>query len=362
MINQFVTAEWTQSIQKVIKEVVNDPTTYRGSKYLPSITQPTSEIFVDIVEATGGLTNEHLPGTNPKIIQSFGTRTDVFSPAYYKEEILYNESQILNLRKLGDNGRNARGIQEYIELSLDQLNRRIEARIEKQRWDALFNGGWSFMDKTISFNVPSGNRALPVGAVWSLDGVSANNSANPVADLRYWIMSGYAPFRKYQISKLVMNGNTARWILENENTRQYLTSYGANAKMSGYDVNTVLNFLIPGVPEVDVYNGWYQTETVGAENQIVVSDAIQFIPDGYIFFEVSNLPGNDKIGDFVQTIQLADGTIETPGVGKFVLVEDCTRPGSRGGPANPFISLLGGVYGGTRLSRPFDLLTAKVIS
>jgi hypothetical protein len=98
-----------------------------------------------------------------------------------------------------------------------------------------------------------------------------------------------------------------------------------------------------------------------SSGKISVSDATYFIPDGYIYFECA-LPGNDKIGEFVQTVHLAAGSINDPGYGKFLVIEDNTQPGSKGGPGNPYIDLIGGVYGGVKLDRAFDVLTAKVVS
>lgn len=366
MMNQFLTTEYTDLVQKLIREVVNDPSTYKGAQYLPSIALPVSKIRTEVVEATGGLTNEHIPGTAPKYIDSFGTRVQEYSPPFYKESIHYDEKRILYLRDLGNNMRNVRGVQKYIDLDIDRLNRRIEARIEKQRWDVIFNGGFTFMGTTVSFGVPAQNKATPIGAAWSLDNVTANPAANPISDLRYWLTGGLSPFRKYRISKMVCNPNTSRWIMDNANTRTFLTSYGANPAIGGYDINKVLDFLIPGLPPVEVYNGWYQTESLvddgtgSGTTKIKVSDAIYFIGDGQIFFEVSNLPGGDKIGEFVQTIHLASGTIDSPGSGKFLVIDDNTAPGTKGGPQNPYLDLVGGVYGGVKLDRPFDTLTAYV--
>lgn len=366
MVNQFFTTEYTDVIQKLIREVVNDPSTYKGAAYLPSIALPVSKVRTEVVEATGGVTSEHMPGTAPQYVDSFGTRVQEYSPPFYKEAIHYDEKKILFLRELGNNNRNIRGVQKYIDLDIDRLNRRIEARIELQRWRTIFDGGFTFMGTTVSFGIPSPNRATPVGAAWSLDGDTANNSANPIIDLRYWLTGGLAAFRKYRVSKIVMNPNTARWLLDNNNTRQFLTSYGANPGLTGYDINKVLNFLIPGLPEVEVYNGWYQTESLvddgtgTGRKKIQVSDAVYFIQNGEIFFEVSNLPGGDKIGEFMQTVHLASGTIDNPGFGKFLVIDDNTAPGTKGGPLNPYLDLVGGVYGGVKLDRPFDVLTAYV--
>jgi Phage major capsid protein E len=367
---QFFTNEYTEVIQKLVREVVNDPSTYLGSKYLPSVALPVAKVRTEVIEATGGLTNEHVPGTSPKYIQSFGTRVQEYQPPFYKEAIHYDEKKILFLRELGNNGRNVRGVQQYLDIDVDRLNRRIEARIEKQRWDTMFNGGFTWNGLTVSFGIPSKNRAVPVGAVWSSDGSAVNNSANPVADIRYWLMGGLAAFRKYTVTKMVMNPNTARWILDNTNTRSYVASFGANPSIGDFELNKVLQFLMPGCPPVEVYKGWYQTESTASgqatstggtsvTGQLTVSDAIYFIPDGYIFFETS-LPGSDKIGEFMQTIHLASGSVDAPGYGKFLVVEDNTAPGTKGGPSNPYIDLVGGVYGGVKLDRGFDVLTAKV--
>lgn len=360
-MNQFLTTEFTEVIQKLIKEVVNDPKTYLGSKYLPSIALPVRKIRTEVIEASGGLTQEHQPGTDPKYIQSFGTRVQEYEAPFYKEAIHYDEKKILYIRELGNNGRNVRGVQQYISLDIDRLNRRVEARIEKQRWDVIFNGGLSWMGKTISFNVPVANRVVP-SVLWSLDSVNPNPLANPIADIRFWVQGGYAPFRKYQITKMVMNPNTARWVLENANTKAYITNFGANPAIVEWEINKLLSFTIPGGPTAEIYGGWYQEETVDANGKISVGNAVYMIPDGYIMFEVSGLPGGDRIGEFVQGSHLAEGTIDNPGFGKFLVVEDNTAPGTKGGPKNPFLDLVGGVYGGVKLDRGFDLLTAKVIA
>lgn len=358
-MNQFLTNEYTEVIQKLVREIVNDPSTYMGSKYLPSVALPVSKVRTEVIEASGGLTQEHRPGSEPKLIQSFGTRVQEYQPPFYKESIMYGEEKILYLRQLGDNGRNVRGVQQYIDIDVDRLNRRVEARIEKQRWDTIFNGGFGWMGKTVSFGIPLQNTALPTGADWSADGQQANNSANPIVDLRYWLMGGLDAFRKYRVTKIVMNPNTSRWLLDNSNTRAYLTSYGANPTIGSYDVNRVLNFLVPGLPEVEVYAGWYQTESVNGDGKLVVSDAVYMIPDGKIYFECA-LPGGDRIGEFVQTVHLASGSIDSPGFGKFLVIEDNTQPGTKGGPQNPYLVLTGGVYGGVKLDRAFDVLTASV--
>lgn len=359
MANEFFTNEHTNVLDKLVNEVVNDPSTYLGSKYLPSVVKPQRKIYTEVIEATGGLTKEHVPDTDPEYIQAFGTRVQEYQPPAYKEAMHWGESKILYLRELGQNDRSKRGVRQYIDLAVDQLNRRLEARIEYERWQTLINGGFSFLGKTISFGIPAGNRATP-SVVWSSDGSTANNAANPLIDVRNWVSGGFAAFRKYVITGMVMNPNTARWFLDNSNVRTYVQNALANPTVANYDINEVLNFFIPGCPPVTVYKGWYQTETV-VNGKITVSDATYMLPDGYILFEAS-LPGNDMLGEFVQGLNLSSGSVENPGAGKFLVVEENIAPGTRGGPKNPFIDIVSGVYGGVKLDRPFDVLTAKVIA
>jgi hypothetical protein len=180
--------------------------------------------------------------------------------------------------------------------------------------------------------------------------------------LRYWLLGGLSTFRKYKVSRVVLNRNTARWILDNSSVTSLIQYRFAAENFAEYDLNRTLQFLVPGLPEFVIYDGWYQTESVDANGKVTVSDAVYFVPDGYLFFEVSNLPGGDMIGEFVQGVNLSSGSLDDPGFGKFLVVEDNTAPQSKGGPANPYISLVAGVYGGPKIDRGFDLITAKVIA
>jgi hypothetical protein len=277
----------------------------------------------------------------------------------YKETMIWDEEQILMLRELGKNDPSKRGIRQHLDLGINKLNARIEARMEQLRWQALLKGTWTFKGRVISFGQPSDHQVVP-SVLWSANGVDENDSADPVRDLRYWLTGGYAPFRKYKFGRAVMNGNTARWILENANVQLLVkTRFSADA-MSKYSLEEIFGFLLPGLPPITIYNGWYQDETY-TNGKPVVSDAKYFVDDGYIFFEPSNLNG-DKLGEMVQGIHLADGTIDQPGVGKFLAIEECIAPGTRGGPKNPFIEATGGFYGAPKLDRAFDVCTAKVIA
>lgn len=359
-MSSFFAGAHTRILQEVIREIETDPNEYLGAKYMPATEIAASTVFLDVLEARGGLLKEHTLGTDPQSAPRRQFRTQQYAPGAYKEFIRFNEGDILRLRELGLNDQSKRGIRQHLNENALVLNNRIESRMELLRWQAIFNGTFVYDGKTVDFGKPAQNDVSPSVPWGNSSGGSfttANNSAKPVEDLRYWLMGGYAPFRKYKITKVIMNPNTARMILDNSNVQSLIQyRFGADS-YKAHDVNVALSFLIPGMPEVEIYQGWYQTESVDATTgQITVGNAVYFIPDGKIFFE-AKLPDANKVGDLVMTLNLANGSVDNPAPGKFILVDEhiADRPG------NPYIDVIGGFYGGPRLKRAFDVLTATVI-
>ena len=356
-MSKFFAGEHTRVLQEVIRELETDPT-YLGAKYMPAIEEPATSIFVDVLEARGGITQEHTLGNDPQSMPRRQFHTQEFSPGAYKEFIRFNEADILRLRQLGLNDQSKRGIRQHLNENALVLNNRIEARMELLRWNTIFTGTYTYDRKVIDFGVPAPHKVTPT-VPWALNvgGVEvANPAATPIQDLRNWIMGSYAPFRKYKITKLVMNPTTARVILDNPAVQSLIQNRFASETYKMHDVNEVAGFLVPGMPPIETYNGWYQNESVDATTgRISVTDAVFFIPDGAIYFEAA-LPDNNKIGDIVMTLNLANGSVDAPAPGKFILVDEHIEDR----PGNPYIDVFAGFYGAPRLKRAFDTLTAQV--
>lgn len=351
----------TKVLQEVIREIETDPAEYLGAKYLPSVDMPTSSVFVDVLEARGGLIKEHTLNGDPQSTGRRQFRTQQYAPGYYKEFIRFNEGDILKLRELGMNDQSKRGIRQHLNENAIVLNNRIEARIELLRWQAIFNGTYIYDGKTVDFGKPAANDVSPTAAWGVNDGFGnftiTNPAATPIQDLRFWLLGGYAPFRKYKKTKIIMNPNTARVFLDNPAVQSLIQNRFAAEDYKMHDINNVIQFLIPGAPPVEIYEGWYQTETADASSgQLSVGDAIYFIPDGKIFFECK-LPDSNKIGDVCMTLNLSNGNIDNPTAGKFIIVDEKIESSKQ----NPYIDVIGGFYGGPRLKRAFDCLTATVI-
>jgi len=353
-------AEHTRVLQEVIREVETDVTEYKGAQYMPSVDMPTSSVFVDVLEARGGLIKEHTLGTDPQSAPRRQFRTQQYSPGAYKEFMRFNEADILRLRELGANDQSKRGIRQHLNENALVLNNRIEARMELLRWQAIFNGTYIYDGKTVDFGKPAYNDVAPT-VPWGLSAggvfTATNPAANPIQDLRYWIMGGYSKFRKYKITKIIMSANTERVFLDNPAVQSLIQNRFASESYKMHDINAVAGFLIPGMPPIEIYKGWYQPESVDPTTGLIsVGDAQFFIPDGKLFFEVK-LPDGNKVGDVVMTLNLSNGSVDSPTAGKFILVDEHIEDR----PGNPYIDVLGGFYGGPRLKRAFDCLTATVI-
>lgn len=353
-------AAHTRLLQEVIREIETDPTEYKGAQYMPAIEIPTATVFVDVLEARGGLIQEHTIGADPQSAPRRQFRTQQYAPGFYKEFIRFNEGDILRLRELGLNDQSKRGIRQHLNENALVLNNRIEARMELLRWQAIFNGSYVYDGKTVSFGVPSQNNVAP-SVPWGFSSggfyTTTNPAATPIQDMRYWVLGGYAPFRKYVITKIIMNPNTARMVLDNPNVQSLIQSRFASDLYKQHDLNALFGFLVPGMPPIEIYKGWYQAESINATTgQLTVGNATFFIPDGSVFFECK-LPDMNKIGDVVMSLNLSNGSVDSPAPGKFILVDEHIEDK----PLNPYIDVIGGFYGGPRLKRPFDTLTATVI-
>lgn len=357
---EVISSAYTRALGEVIREIQPDVSQYRGIQYMPSVDRPTNDVYVDVWERSGGATLEHTLDSDPLNVQKKNFRTQKFSAGAYREGIRYGESDILRLRELGTNDLSKRGIQMHMEENAKRLNDRIETRCELLRWQVIFNGSYVYDGRTVDFGVPAANQVSPA-VNWATGSSAAgtlatNPSANPINDLRFWIMGGYAQYRLYTIKKLVMNPNTARMFLNNPAVQSLIAPAIQGGRLQGYDINAVLSFLLPGMPEVDVYNGVYLAEAIDPiTGKITTSAATFFIPDGKIFFE-TNLPDGGKIGEISMTLNLSNGSIETPTAGKFVVTDQRGLENVQ----NPYIAMYAGFNGGPALTRSFDLLTATV--
>jgi len=166
-----------------------------------------------------------------------------------------------------------------------------------------------------------------------------------------------------------MNPNTSLLFLNNQNTQNYVNRILANSTLMRngdvYSTAKVAEVTIPSVRKFDItidYTG-YMPDVVTSGVPVDTTPLEYFIPDGYIFFELEvPVQYGSPVGDFVFLGQLQNGGYLNPNPGAWIVLEDNTVPGSRGGLGQPFLSLICGYAGAPRIRRPDDLMIAKVVA
>ena len=356
---ELISPAYTRALGQVMREIEPDPAQFLGIKYMPAVERPTNDVYIDIWERSGGMTLESGIEQDTQAIQKKNFRTEKFSAGAYREMIRFGESDILRLRELGSNDLSKRGIQMHIEENMRRLNNRLETRMEFLRWSTIFSGSYVYDGRTVDFGVPGQNTVSPVVNWATVSGgvPTANPAADPISDLRFWLTGGYDVYRIYgPVKSIVMNPNTARMIINNSKVQSQILPAITGGRLQTYDVNGILNFLVPGLPNVEIYSGTYLAETMDpVTGKITTGNATYFIPDGKIFFEVG-LYG-DKIGEIAMTLNLSNQSIDAPASGKYLLTD---MTGLQSMTRAPYMALVSGFNGGPVLSRPFDVLTATV--
>lgn len=342
----------------------------------------TDQIWVEWIEGTKGLAYDYVYGSAvPQVRQLANGTYDYQAPAV-REQKIYQEQQILFLRKLGG-PISDRGILQ--KLAYDSLDSMVRMQ-NKQKYtlsNYVFNGSYTFAPAngmapiTISSGVPAANTLTPVVAPWGVagSGVNAgtyvpNSAANPILDIQFWFSSSGVLKRLLPYVKaLVMNPNTEFLFLQNANTQSYINRVLANPSVitngRKYGIELITDIAVPATKKFDIvvdYTGWSSLSASGVDPQLPTAFNY-FIPDGKIYFELE-IPATfgGPMGDFVFLGQIQNGGFVNPQPGPFLLIEDLTAPGSRGGLINPQLSLVSGYAGGPRVRRPMDLIIANVLA
>lgn len=339
--------DYTQELEAVMQETIADPSTWIGENYMPINEVGSRTLRAVIEEGSGGMTREHVINTDPHLVQRPGRRVVEYRAGFYREKLDLDEDTILHLRDYGNSNLALRGVQNEIEAALLKARRRIQTRMEYERWNTIFTGIYTYLGLATDFGVPGGNRVTPT-VPWATAA-----TATPLKDIRTWVTE---TFRKYRIDEIVMNQKTANKMLATTEVSTLLSAVGGRQAELRNDPSALLNFSFPGAPPIRVYDEWYQTETLDGsdKDKLVLSAPVGFVPDDLLYFV--HRPMGESVGDFVMTPNIQNGSVNALGSGVFVVIDDKTEDD----PGNPRIEVIAGFNGGPRLRRPFDVLTGDV--
>ena len=373
--NGIVIGETTQSIQKLISEIGGTmESQFSLSKYFPTVTQAVKTINVEIVDPIAGKMQPRVFGQPFANVKKRNVRTYSMSPASFGEKATIGEGDIAFLRSFGDANTAVRGLMQRIALETLNLQVRGDNLIKDIISTSFFTGSYVYLNPTlnneiaVNYGVPANNTFLPA-AVWATGtpgNYVINATAVPMSDI-YRMLTAYSPFlpKLSYIRELVMNPITASWLFDNPSTKDFL-KYGFNNEKvyrGGNDFkenfDSAMQYFIP---ELNV--------SIRVDRSVIMPDdsdgnplrdnSYYVIPDGYIGVMVDATSHGGPLGEMVMTLAVQNGGYANPQGGRYLLIEDNTVPGSKGGLSNPYIDIVSGGNMGLKGDRPFDWLKMKV--
>jgi hypothetical protein len=343
------------------------------SEYFPDEMLPAvDKIWVDVVDGIIGVAQDYTYGNEVNEVAKLGNQVYEFVAPAVRDKILFNETDILLRRELGNPNISSRGILQRVSLNSLNLYGRMLNKKKLMISQMVFNGSITYTPTmgasiTVNSGALANQTATPTVAPWlTLNSTTQtymmNTNANPIADILYWF-STYPQFIRLQpyIRKMIMNPITANAFISNPNTQAYISRvvtnqaiFDRNAKM---DIGLAVKYFLP-IFDIEVVVDSTSYMTAQVYNNGVAN---YFIPTGSIFFGVDTTAYGAPLGDFAFIGAIQNGGINDPQPGMFIVMEDFTAPGTNGGMEQPYLKLVSGFNGGVRVRRPYDILTAKVI-
>lgn len=329
-----------KGIDQAIKKMKSDPQRFIGSKFAPLVNSYFQEIEYDEIYGPQGMANVHALDGEPRMVEMPKVVRKSFKPAYFKEMHRLSESDILKLGQLGGTEHQRITSQQLIANALENLNNRIENRIEWMRWQALLNGKVSIDENQLKidaqYGVPSANLAKTVSVSWA-----TTTSSKPIEDIltvqQDFVGTGF------RLGEIYMNSYTAKLFCTSNDTKSYYYGAGVQEKVLPGTLGKYSAFFFPGI-KITVYDEGYE-DTTGTFQK--------FIPDNKVLFLGDGIPG--EIIDVVSVPSLHTPTGE-PRPGKFAFVID--RSGQS--EANPHYDIVLGIYCLPRIRRPEAIMLMDV--
>jgi hypothetical protein len=315
-----------------------------ATKLLPvdvdNFRQSPTAISWDILEPTRGLTTLSALDADPVLISQRGIQNRTARPLYFMNSISIPNSQLLNMRKLGQS--EVRDATDSVLRAIDQLSRRTSALIEYANVQAL-TGVLSIDGVTVDYDFAASHKPVcgttsGYGTVWT-----STASAKPVEDIRRAAAtlngSGAAEIEIYASIEAI---NT---MLATNEIQSLLDGVGSLRTLSpeGFALDAPA-MLGNGISRIVVSNNYFTDES---------GTPAAFFPANKIFL-VGRAPGVE-LGCFASTPSLANGGLDGARGGPFVYTTDHTNE------PKPEILVTGGIYGLPVIYRP-DMVCCLQIS
>lgn len=351
----------------------------------PDSNIPSQKVVVEVYAAPGGTLDSYAYGQPAYEKTKIGNRSYEYEGAPYRNYLKMQENDLTFLRQLGEPDTSARGVMQ--RLTMYSLQAKILTSNRKALLkNTIFNNGVTINGQAINYQIPSYNI---VGSVTAPSGqwgtyntttgaITINSNANPINDLYYYLQS-YAPwlsrFEMLRRCKIVMSPITQQFITNNPNVRSQILAVqsapGSQFNPRGqYNADFAVKTLIPffeGTVEVDgsaylLNNSDITWQPDGSGFTSTPVGQQYFIPPGAILFHIDTEEFGGPLGEFIYTSAVQNGGFVNANPGPWFIIEDCTAPGTRGGPLNPFINLDFGFAGGLAPYRPESTFIGQFVT
>lgn len=313
----------TQEINHIVRNTITDPTKFRGVEFAPVVSAYAARIQVDVINATAGITPPHALNSEPKVATLSGQSVRDYATGYWRETYRINEEELLYARQEGTY--NERAGRLRVMRRSNELNTRLDTRIEQLRWTSLVTGKVQVNDNGVNYTV---DHKIPASNKVTLPWVS-NANQDIVADIEtlkeLYLGTGA------ELDTIFLSIQVAKALASNAVVKDLLKQSVYAVNLSTSNLPKALQLLFPEV-KFEVYKEGYGD---GKGN------FIQFMPAGS-FVGVGK--GGEVGMDFCTTLALQNGGMEKPQPGKFSAVEDKSA-----NEKNPYVDVTVGINGLPRI-------------
>lgn len=323
-------------ITDLARDFVPDPAEYVGLSILPMDTSRQDEsptkIKWDILGANMGLLNPHSLGSEAMLVSKKKLKTKVMRTAFWKEKMLFDEADLINMRAIGKDFLERYAMQQIVEGMAD-LRGRLWARVEWLIWQAL-QGTLTFnangIIRSIDYEIPSGNKQN-AATVWSTIA-----TATPLIDIQTMELV----FAQYgaTLDTIFMNKKQCMYLAQNASIQTLVRQSTVVTQIGEMQVANLAMQLAGVTGKIQVYDKGY-----------INSSGVftRFIPDGKVIFVAKGPAQLGQLGRFQSTPSLYNGGIPGATGGEFMIPIDRSNEED-----NPFYALVSGIYGLPVLIKP----------
>jgi hypothetical protein len=378
---------FTTFISKVIQESYSVET--GGATWLDNVFKdsmiPSQKVVVEVFAYPGGLLDAYNYGQPAFEKTKIGNRSYEYAGVPYRNYLQMTELDLTFLRDLGNPDVSARGVLQRLTMYSMQAKVLVNNRkaILKQ---SIFNNGLTVNGTTISYQIPSYNFVASVtdpvnnwGSYNTTTGaITVNANSNPIDDLYFYLQS-YLPWigraEMLQTCTMVMNPITQTIMMTNPNVKQTVKAFLSGNRSAvdprhQYSAEFIAQTFLPGFRGSVVVDGsnyllnnsdvTWEPDGSGFTNTPVQQN--YFMPVGAVLFAIDTERFGGPLGEFIYTSSVQNGGFTQANPGPFFIIEDCTAPGTRGGPLNPFINLDFGFAGGLAPYRPESTFIGQFVN